>query len=62
MATVISGLGTVTALVNVVCSCCGCNYHSWKGICVNCIISLMIDRHINQVLLSDVATLYWDDW
>ncbi len=40
VAMVIWGLGTVTALVNAVCSCCGCNYRSRKDIHVNHIISL----------------------
>ncbi len=34
------GLGIVTALVNTVCSCHGCNYRSWEGTHVNHIISL----------------------
>ncbi len=40
VATIIWDLGTVTALVNMVCSCHGCNYCSWKGTHVNHIISL----------------------
>ncbi len=34
------GLGEVTALVNTVCSCRGCNCHSWEGTRFNHIISL----------------------
>ncbi len=39
-ATIIRSLGTVTALVNTVYSCCSCNYRSWEGTCVNHVISL----------------------
>ncbi len=39
-ATIIRSLGTVTALVNAVCSCCSCNYCSWEGTRVNHVISL----------------------
>ncbi len=34
------GLGKVTALVNMVCSCCSCNCRSWEGTHVNHVISL----------------------
>ncbi len=39
-AMIIWSLGTVTALVNVVYSCCSCNYCSWEGNCVSHVISL----------------------
>ena len=39
-AMIIRSLGTVTALVNMVCSCHSCNYRSWEGTHVNHVISL----------------------
>ncbi len=39
-AMIIRSLGTVTALVNMVYSCRGCNYRSWEGTRINHAISL----------------------
>ncbi len=46
------GLGIVTALVNTVCSCRSCNYHSWESTHVNHIISLG-DRWARQLVASE---------
>ncbi len=46
------GLGIVTALVNTVCNCCSCNYHSWEGTHVNYIISLS-DQWMRQLVASE---------
>ncbi len=45
-------LGTVTALVNMVCSCHSCNYHSWEGTHVNHVISLS-DQWACQLVASE---------
>ncbi len=46
------GLGSVTALVNTVCSCRSCNYHSWEGTRVNHVISLS-DWWARQLVASE---------
>ncbi len=46
------GLGIVTALVNTVCSCRSCNYHSWEGTRVNHVISLS-DQWARQLVASE---------
>ena len=46
------GLGEVTALVNMVCSCHSCNYRSWEGTRVNHVISLS-DRWAHQLVASE---------
>ncbi len=51
-AMIIRSLGTVTALVNAVYSCRGCNYRSWKGTCINHIISLN-DWWVHQLGASE---------
>ncbi len=46
------GLGSVTALVNTVCSCRSCNYRSWEGTRVNHVISLS-DQWARQLVASE---------
>ncbi len=46
------GLGKVTALVNMVCSCRGCNCCSWEGTHINHVISLS-DRWVRQPVASE---------
>ncbi len=55
------GLGIVTALVNTVCSCHSCNYHSWEGTRINHVISLS-DQWACQLVASewcDNSVLGW---
>ncbi len=58
---IIRGLGTVTALVNTVCSCCGCDYRSWKSIHVNHIISLN-DWWAHQLGASEYSSNFVVAW
>ncbi len=51
-ATFSQGLGIVTALVNTVCSCRSCNYHSWESTRVNHVI-LLSDQWVHQLVASE---------